>query len=258
MSYEAALAVLQTNSIGFSTADTFNDPFELVSGYPVVGDNLFQKMTSAMKNFGKKELWSYTSGILCLTRNPLNPLMWAHYAKDHRGVVIGIDMLKSGLLDIQACLIPAQFGSVIYTSTRPIYSLFDTKDFNVKEIGRMHHFDPSYLEKLQRLFLYKPSCWAYEEEVRVVKCLRDRNEEGVNHSGRFSDVFLSNKMSYAFKLPKDSITEIYFGLRHEFSSEKSEKNQSLIQEFMASYPTIRAKRCHLSTDAWEIEARDID
>ena len=30
-------------------------------------------------------------GVLSLTRNPTNLLMWSHYANEHKGVVIGID-----------------------------------------------------------------------------------------------------------------------------------------------------------------------
>ncbi|SMY16294.1 DUF2971 domain-containing protein [Photobacterium aquimaris] len=255
MSFEAAKSVLKNNSLGFANPKTFNDPFELEAGYPIEGDNPLQNMLSGISNWGKRYIWADTSGVLSLTRNPLNPLMWAHYADEHKGVVIGINVKKAGFLDSQKCLIPAQFGNVIYTNTRPIHELLKNSDCEPISVGHTFHYPKGHEDKLQRLFLYKPSCWAYEEEVRIVKCLSDRDKYGVNISGKFSEIELPNKIIYGYEMPDESIEEVYFGLRHDFSSVA--KFQAEINELSNKYPKVSMKKCSLSADSWKIKAEDI-
>ncbi|EPU1007389.1 DUF2971 domain-containing protein [Vibrio cholerae] len=256
MSFEAVKSVLKYNSIGFTKPNTFNDPFELEAGCPIGGDepqeNMFAGMTSRTKRFA----WANTSGVLSLTRNPLNPLMWAHYGDEHKGVVIGINVKKAGFFDPQKCLIPAQFGNVIYTNTRPTHRLVKSPDCERITVGQTFHYPKGNEDKLQRLFLHKPACWSYEEEVRIVKCLNNRNKDGVNASGKFSDIKLPNKTIYGYEMPDGAIEEIYFGLRHDFSSSRAESHKE-IMSFSKAHPKILMKKCRLSSDSWEIKAENI-
>jgi DUF2971 family protein len=99
---------------------------------------------------GKNYIWTENTGILSLTRTPTNPLMWAHYAEKHQGMVIGIDAVAAGLTDEKANLIPAQYGSVIYVSRRQDQP-FIGKPQTSLTVGSTYHFPHDHYEKLQRL-----------------------------------------------------------------------------------------------------------
>ena len=99
-------------------------------------------------------------GICSLTRDPLNLLMWAHYAQHHTGFVVEFDIpvevtdtdkppTDRLLLD---WLIPQE---VEYQTSKPIVSFFDDKDV-----------------KKKKQFLVKGEDWAYEQEERVIDYIR--------------------------------------------------------------------------------------
>lgn len=201
MSESGADKILRSQAIGFSKPDTFNDPYELQAAYPPQGDNPIALLLSRVQGIGARFTWSDTSGVLCLTRNPLNALMWAHYGCEHKGVVLGFDVEKAGFLDTQRCLIPAQFGNIVYTHTRPTHPLVPFNGSDPIHMGHTHHYPAGHEEKLHRTFLQKPACWSYEEEVRVVKCLSDR-VGGTNPSGTFTEFPGMGKRCTATRCPR--------------------------------------------------------
>ncbi len=114
VSFDDALLTLNNRTLAFSHLEDFNDPFECTT----LGlyDHVISKRNSnevLQQKFSRKYL------ITCLTKQPLNPLMWAHYADSHNGVVIGIDVNKAGLNDADKFIITADWGSVTYSSEKP-------------------------------------------------------------------------------------------------------------------------------------------
>ena len=70
------------------------------------------------------------------------------------------------------------------------------------------------MRKLQRLFLHKPICWSYEEEVRVVKCLKGiSGMESKTPSGTFNTIKIDERDLYLYSMPKEALVEVYFGVR---------------------------------------------
>jgi hypothetical protein len=94
LTLEAAAKVLDNNSIGFSQPQYFNDPFDMPSYPEEPTSNSLDRMFSRLRTMGKDLAWAEHTGILSLTRTPTNALMWAHYAQNHEGVVIGIDRIS--------------------------------------------------------------------------------------------------------------------------------------------------------------------
>lgn len=201
--------IIENSTLKFSKASSLNDPFELTSLHygsdPEYRDQTLRFVVVSM---------SY--GILSLTRNPLNPLMWAHYGKgekiesrrgidlddgngSHAGVVFGIDIDEAGLNDESLNMVPAKYGNVIYTSTKPNHPFEKSDDHDFFQ-GLQFNFQPSLLEVLQRIFLYKPAYWSYEEEVRVVR----------NIWRRATEIQQVNKSCFK---------EIYIGIRNSFNLE---------------------------------------
>jgi len=99
-------------------------------------------------------------GILSLSDNPLNTLMWSHYGDNHKGIVIGIsDFSEEAYQPIQY----VQSGEIPeinldgYISVVKMYT-----NYNTLEIG---FNDPS----LQAALRTKTHEWGYEGEWRGVK-----------------------------------------------------------------------------------------
>lgn len=225
VSLEAGKAILGRNSIGFSQPKFFNDPFDLPS-YPPE-PNPVEPLFSDVRIWGKNHIWAENTGILSLTRTPTNPLMWAHYADKHQGVVVGLDVVVAGLTNEETNVIPAQYGSVVYITRRP-NNPFVGKFKTSIEFGGTHHFPHGHYEKLQRVFLSKPLCWSYEEEVRVLKCLKGISaENSQTPSGRFEIVDIAGRFLYLFSLVPGSIKELYFGIRADQKAARDLCKQAL-------------------------------
>jgi len=82
-------------------------------------------------------------GVFCVSESATEPLLWAHYADGHRGIVIEFDA-HAGLF--------AAAQRVIYTDEVPV-------------INRLID-DPK--EILEKCMLTKGIAWAYEREWRVI------------------------------------------------------------------------------------------
>lgn len=95
-----------------------------------------------------------SAGIFCATRNHANLLMWAHYADQHRGVVLGFkpDLARDSFLRV--------LQPVIYTDERPsFYGSIDASAAGMSE---------SDIEALNRRLVYtKSTHWSYEAEERI-------------------------------------------------------------------------------------------
>lgn len=92
-------------------------------------------------------------GVLCLSRSPNQPLMWAHYADSHKGMVIEFDTThptfnrKRSDVDDFGFLRP-----VTYSKARP--------EITMQALDASDSFD---------LFaLTKADPWSYEEEIRLI------------------------------------------------------------------------------------------
>lgn len=106
-------------------------------------------------------------GICCLSRNPLNLLMWAHYATHHRGFVVEF-------------FIPTI--NPFYTTENVPFN-FTTKDLISY---RNHNLVPSPVmyekerpimdggnDDFNKKFLIKSKDWEYEQEERVIDDMRE-------------------------------------------------------------------------------------
>lgn len=114
--------------------------------------------------------------ILCMTRSAFNPLMWAHYADQHQGLVIGYDVSGPFLNSPEYNLITVDSGDVLYTNTKTPFAL-NPESLDALNGVYQHAmgFEPGAADRAlaRRLFLTKHASWVYEEEVRIVKKVID-------------------------------------------------------------------------------------
>lgn len=210
-----AKMILEGSKVGFTKPKYFNDPFDRPAAIPVPTDDPAKKVLASIGAWAKGEMWADNSAILSMTRTAVNPLMWAHYGDSHRGAAIELDVAAAGLADHETNLIPAHFGSVIYVR-RFNDGPYLSPEFKVGVVvGETHHFVLEHYEKWQRLFLTKPIDWAYEEEVRVVKCVKGVKGESVETKSGIFTVLPNGKGGevHALHIPKAAITGVTLGLR---------------------------------------------
>ena len=256
VSHDAGMKIIQNGSIGFRKPCHFNDPFELEASYPSTeGSNQIEVMLTGIRSWAKKSIWKENTGVLSLTRQPLNPLMWAHYGNEHKGIVVGIDSSISEFTCEETNFVPIQYGSVIYTNIKPNFP-FLSKATETIEVGGTFHFPKGQLERLQRMLLYKPACWAYEEEVRVAKCLKGIETNHSIKSGIFKTIDDGGRPLYLLDLPKGAIKELYIGALSEFLD--ANKALDLIKSIRSYQPQVNVYGCKISNSSWELDSFELE
>lgn len=214
LNLKTGISALRRSTVRFTPPSELNDPFETTSFLYEENEN---KISEGKKISHQLNFENY--GILSLSKSPLNPVMWSHYAKlpaddleevdqrdlykcdSHRGIVIGIDTEKAGLENEELNVLPAKYGEVIYSKMKPTSPFENSRDFELM-YGGLPSFDESKLDALKRAFLYKSHLWEYEQEVRVIRNIVTSNQpikNGLEWQG-ISDI------------PRDSIVEVYLGL----------------------------------------------
>jgi hypothetical protein len=243
------MKIVRNPSVKFTHPYNLNDPFEITSSFYEDDDHDY----SHENNYLNLHKLNTSYGVLSLSRAPLNALMWAHYARGknhgggkfinlregnetHGGLVIGIDTDKAGLNNKGNNIIPANFGSVIYTSTKPTSTYNNSENRDIIE-GVVTHFNHKYLEALQRIFLYKSVDWSYEEEVRVVRNIARSHQKEFRQEINI--------------IEKDSIKEIYIGSIHGFPMESA---NVISDEIKKNLPNCEVLLCNTKGKGWNINA----
>lgn len=150
---------LQRRRLKIATLNELNDPFELY-GICLADENL-RRAFQIMKN----EL-ALKRGLLCFSRDWHNPVQWSHYAGEHTGLCLGFDIPDSD----------EQLGAVTYSRKRLIV---DPGIFrNPRELDE---------DTVKRILFTKYSHWRYENEVRGLVTLEDKDPEKNMYFAEFSD-----------------------------------------------------------------------
>ncbi|HEY8608184.1 MAG TPA: DUF2971 domain-containing protein [Noviherbaspirillum sp.] len=107
-------------------------------------------------------------GIFSLSQVPDQPLMWAHYADDHKGICLGFEITDgSALGDVERCLRVEYGNGVPEFSEQPIAALTLSLDNSgaVSTASRLAFSDPS----LRAAVSTKGPEWKYEQEWRYIE-----------------------------------------------------------------------------------------
>lgn len=220
--------VLRGGRIRFTQASALNDPFESTPLTAVLRESLIQGQEELLASTGN-QLYGHDStvryhmrknarksveniindtrnnkGILSLSLNRSELLMWSHYCNSHRGFIIGFDGLheyfQKGIPDKRGGLRP-----VIYSEHRPSLPPFsEFSNYNVAEI----------------LLFTKSPHWGYERELRMLHNVKDADDD--NHLDPNG-----NKV-YLFNFPAESVKEVILGCQMPVSLIKEITN--LIKE----------------------------
>ncbi|NWJ52963.1 MAG: DUF2971 domain-containing protein [Bacteroidetes bacterium] len=115
-------------------------------------------------------------GILSLTKQPLNYLMWSHYGNSHNGICLGFDAT------ILYKVVGGTISPVVYNTEMPKMKLFgDINDFHLKQLST------------------KSDIWTYEEEYRIVKSFAAKQTISYPKE-MLKEVYLGCKLPFQEKL----------------------------------------------------------
>ena len=225
--YDAGLMALKSQCLGFRKPLYFNDPFEL--SFLSNSEGPSSKQAELVDTLDELR---NSVAILSLTRTADNALMWAHYAQEHSGFVIGYEVMDDFLTSNERNLIPVTSGDVVYTSTKNSHKLdLDVMGHlrNISAMASGHGMnDLETISLARKIFLTKHASWVYEEEVRVVKV---PNSSDFDTHEFFTPTYIDeNNIECAsveglliYKTPM-SIREVYLGVRNPLprSNEQAE------------------------------------
>lgn len=80
-----ALENIKHKSLKISMLDTLNDPFEGLY-YDHSDDFIDMSITNILEKYTPQ------CGMICFSKTARNPLMWGHYADNHKGICLGFDV----------------------------------------------------------------------------------------------------------------------------------------------------------------------
>lgn len=172
--------IIKKQELWFANIDSLNDPLDSNLAYRqeyskdeireywekfIADKPAFKSLDEVLSKWGDNEsfireqtrIFEYIKsniGVLCMSKNPKNILMWAHYANRHQGIVYEFDADLFGFSKTKNL---TEFPYIInYPCDRKYEILSYTKDRQERN------------EQFAKSLTTKAIDWAYEEEVRFI------------------------------------------------------------------------------------------
>jgi hypothetical protein len=146
---EHALKSLRERRLKIARLADQNDPFEML---PFDMSNPLQRIAA----LSVLERTNGTVGVVCFSRSWSNPVIWAHYADQHRGLCLGFEVPDDLVIPIT------------YANRRDLFPDILNMD------------EPMLFKTMDRVLYTKFADWRYEDEVRLsVHLDHDTSENGL-------------------------------------------------------------------------------
>ncbi len=133
------------------------------------------------------ESWNRSMGIACMSEAMDVIQMWAHYADNHKGIVVGIEeseFVKDRKALIQVC--------------------YRDKMVLLPITGHFESLDAYALKCFSEVLGRKETNWSYEKEIRLYARMDEQDKDG----------------HYYIEMPKSAVREVYLGLRSDEATRK--------------------------------------
>ena len=164
------------------------------------------------------------SGVVCLTENPLDRLMWAHYGESHKGFAAEFQHNDEGTSEFgfRQCTTP--FGLALKVKYAPEHPELKWDTSNMAEVLLTKHLD-----------------WEYEQEWRVIQLLHT----GAPHPTKNGFVLVRFKPIHLLR--------VIFGLQVS-SAVKFQVGQMLNRK---EFDHVRKEEVHIDSDSRELRSRTL-
>lgn len=149
---EWAIDDIKKRRLKISKFNDLNDPFEFLNG-EMSNRDYQQALDETMKEMCQD------TGVVCFSKNNTDPLLWGHYADKHKGICLGFDISDADEVDYIS-----NKKSLCAEFEKELNSII----WNSKEQQRI----------LRKFFLSKYKGWQYEDEVRVIAQLEEKDKDG--------------------------------------------------------------------------------
>jgi len=162
-----------------------NDPFEGAVTFDHIKDendilnkffNLTEEQSYLLNDFlGSTQMDLHDFGIISLTEDPLNPIMWSHYADNHKGFVIQLDVSNSFFDGANKNIKFKEdiFGLVSDIPKSVRYSRHRKLFLFPEEIHPNKKYEFPHKKLYQHLMYTKSNDWMYEKEYRTIVELKN-------------------------------------------------------------------------------------
>lgn len=185
---------LANSTIYFSAPEKLNDPFDCQVNIDSCLSNAIAESEGETKAYLEtlKRLPTFSSslqdalrrvGICSFSLILTQPLLWAHYADNHRGVCLTYRIDEKFFLDERNRIIglaPTAYGA---SPLRDWFKMVAPKLGEPASRGMG-------TELCKKLFTVKGECWAYEKEIRAIR-----------------------EIPGSLEVPRESLVQVCFGLR---------------------------------------------
>lgn len=170
LNYEVLESFIKSPSFKLTNPQDLNDPFESSISNDIKNayNELSQKQSNSPIKMQTIERAIYGMGIVSLTETHRSKLMWAHYANEHKGIVIGFntELLNKHIMindtPDKGSLLEPKLYKVNYDSVR-----FDIKS---PENSILNHANDESIIKflMEKITTTKSDDWIYEKEHRYI------------------------------------------------------------------------------------------
>lgn len=179
------LAAIRDERIKISSFETLNDPFDFVG--IATSNEEDRKAVQIHKDDIKSR-----AGLLCMSETWKEPLMWGHYADNHRGVCLAFEVN------------PNKFRQVLYVDERP-----KLEDFNTKKVKDLKG------EEIDLISTMKFKQWSYEREWRSFVRLLNLDYVDGNHYKLFDKHLVLKGMLFGSRCELKDARLTYILTQHD-------------------------------------------
>jgi hypothetical protein len=176
----------------------------------------------------------YSLGIISLTEDNINPLMWSHYADEHKGVVI--ELLKDiPLYEDSLKIVNGKYTRFGKDSLGEVYE-YPEKVFYKREKPTFEHnnelapnsINEYHWKKFNKSILFtKSNDWLYEKEYRSVVRLSDADRIICDNCSEIRSICIQNPEISLIELPNNQIQVTY---PREYEMHEEMGDESIKQE----------------------------
>ena len=206
-------------SLRISNISELNDPYDMMLGITDFPAGYEEEVDTFSAALHMRDHMSEHAGVLCFSGKYREPVMWAHYANNHKGMCLVFD---PSVLPVDA------LKKVRYTNTRP------TVPFGLIHQMSEDGGNQEYLDAFYDALVAKSAAWEYEEEYRLVLMISDKEDY---------DGF--------FPIPKGFLKRVIVGFDCDYSPSNV---RSLLNS--SGFEDVPIQITRLSQDKFEVDALD--
>lgn len=244
---EGSLKMITLGTLKYTCPLEFNDPFDCMPAYDPAGiDNLHLSRPDLIQKVAEHHEISIDEarrvgiqnahkavdsgefsgglvsglGVVSLSRDPTNILMWSHYAEHHKGFVVELRISMDAPVDLLEGIMPLP---VVYQVERPVVDW--AAEFDVAQY-----------------FLTKSPDWKYEQEERILTTWDGPGIHPYSRKHFLWSVIAGSRMSLEnYLVLKSAVDQVGREIGREIPLYRAELARSEYKVYVPGHPTAASQ-----------------